>query len=84
MAAIGVELQERESSLTRQLHSNQASSSDQISQLTSENTCLRHELDTTMAQVHLQACLSLQPWLLMILLHGKPVSSVDAIPQPKG
>ena len=59
MAAIGVELQERESSLTRQLHSNQASSSDQISQLTSENTRLRHELDTTMAQVHLQACLSL-------------------------
>ena len=51
VAAIGVELQERESSLTRQLQSHQASSCDQISHLTSENSHLRHDLDTAMAQV---------------------------------
>lgn len=51
VAAIGVELQERESNLTRQLQSHQASASGQISQLTSDNTRLKHDLDTAMAQV---------------------------------
>ena len=51
MAAIGVELQERESNLTRQLQSHPASAFGQISQLTSDNTRLKHDLDTAMAQV---------------------------------
>ena len=49
--AIGTELEQRESSLTRQLQNHQAASATHISELTSEATRLKHELDTALAQV---------------------------------
>ena len=49
--AIGTELEQRESSLTRQLQTHQAASAAQLSDLTSETSRLKHELDTALAQV---------------------------------
>lgn len=53
VAAIGVELEERESSLRQQLQQHQASAASQISKLTSDVTRLTHELDTSMSQASL-------------------------------
>ena len=60
VAAIGVELEQRESSLRDQLHSHQAASATEAAQLTAEVARLTHELDLTNAQVnlrcHLMSC----------------------------
>ena len=61
MAAIGRELDERESSLRLQLHSYQATSAEQISQLTADVARLTHELDLTNAQVSLRCIVCLTP-----------------------
>jgi len=53
VAAIGVELEQRESSLRHQLHSHQAASAKEAAQLTAEVARLTHELDLTNAQVNL-------------------------------
>ena len=62
MAAIGRELDERESSLRQQLHSHQATSAEEISQLTADVARLTHELDLTNAQVSLSfiVCLTFE------------------------
>ena len=51
VAAIGVELEQRESSLRHQLHSQQAAAADEASKLTAEVARLTHELDLSLAQV---------------------------------
>jgi len=53
VAAIGVELEQRESSLRHQLHSHQAASAKEAAQLTAEVARLTHELDLTNVQVKL-------------------------------
>ncbi len=53
MTAIGVELEQRESSLRHQLQSQQAASAKEAAQLTAEVARLTHELDLTNAQVNL-------------------------------
>lgn len=50
VAAIGVELEERESSLRQQLQQHQSSAAGQISSLTAEVARVTHELDVTLAQ----------------------------------
>lgn len=54
MAAIGVELEQRESSLRHQLQSQRAASAKEAAQLTAEVARLTHELDLTNAQVNLR------------------------------
>lgn len=53
VAAIGVELEERESSLRQQLQQQQASAASQISNLTAEVARLTHELDVSLSQASL-------------------------------
>lgn len=53
VAAIGVELEERESSLRQQLQQHQASAAGQISSLTAEVARLTHELDIGLSQASL-------------------------------
>ncbi len=53
VAAIGVELEQRESSLRQQLQSHQAASAAETSKLSAEVARLTHELDLNMAQVSL-------------------------------
>ena len=50
VAAIGVELEQQESSLRQQLQVQQASSATEISKLKAEVARLTHELDISMSQ----------------------------------
>ena len=50
VAAIGVELEQRESSLRQQLQVHQASAASDISKLKAEVARLTHELDISMSQ----------------------------------
>ena len=50
VAAIGVELEQRESSLRQQLQVHQASATTEISKLKAEVARLTHELDVSMSQ----------------------------------
>ena len=66
--AIGTELEERESSLTRQLQAHQSASASQISSLTSESARLKHDLDTALAQV---SCTDVMHHACMMYQHNQ-------------
>ena len=53
VTAIGVELEQRETSLRQQLQMQQATAAADISKLSSEVVQLTHELDTSMAEASL-------------------------------
>ena len=53
VAAIGIELEERESSLRQQLQQHQATAASQVSSLTAEVARLTHELDISLSQASL-------------------------------